>query len=217
MIELLRRLLIRPALFTELVLTSLLANVLALATPLFVIQVLNRYVANGVDATLMTLATGALIAVVLEFAFRQVRNRLARGVSVKPDEQISLAGFGVLTNAKAGLLERLPPGQQREIITGIDNIKTAYNANNITAVLDLPFALLFLGVLFLLSTTLGMIVSLRRKHEVIYLLAPIVYLSVTLAPFHVQARYSMAAQVFQLVFVAIAIEWLLPQKNGASG
>ena len=123
MIELFRRLLIRPALFTELVLASLLANVLALATPLFVIQVLNRYVANGVDATLMTLASGTLIAVVLEFGFRQVRNKLAKGVSAKPDEQLSLAGFGVLTNAKAGLLERLPPGQQREIMNGIDNIK----------------------------------------------------------------------------------------------
>ena len=91
MIELFRRLLIRPALFTELVLASLLANILALATPLFVIQVLNRYVANGVDATLMTLATGALIAVVLEFGFRQVRNRLAKGVSIRPDEQLSQA------------------------------------------------------------------------------------------------------------------------------
>jgi len=38
---------------------------LALAPPLFVIQVLNRYVAHGVDATLLTLTTGVLIAIAL--------------------------------------------------------------------------------------------------------------------------------------------------------
>jgi ATP-binding cassette subfamily C protein LapB len=67
MLELLRRLAIRPGLTTELIGASLFANMLALATPLFVILVLNRYVAHGVDATLMTLSTGALIAIALEF------------------------------------------------------------------------------------------------------------------------------------------------------
>ncbi len=159
MLELLRRLLVRPVLLTELILASCFANILALAAPLFVIQVLNRYVAHGVGETLMTLTIGAVIAVVLEFAFRQVRNRLARGVSVRPDEQITLAGFGILTHGRAGSLERLPPGQQREIMTGIDNIRNAYSATNIATVLDLPFALLFLGVLFLLAPTLGMIAA----------------------------------------------------------
>ena len=79
--ELLRRLLIRPGLTLELVLASLFANVLALAPSLFVIQVLNRYVANGVDSTLMTLTIGVAIAIAFEFSFRQVRNRLAVSVS----------------------------------------------------------------------------------------------------------------------------------------
>ena len=158
--ELLRRLLIRPGLTLELVLASLFANVLALAPSLFVIQVLNRYVANGVDSTLMTLTIGVAIAIALEFSFRQVRNRLAKGISAKQDEQIALASFGVLATAKAGSIERLPPGQQREIIAGIDNIRNAYGAANISSVLDLPFALLFLGVLYLLTPELGIIATL---------------------------------------------------------
>lgn len=157
--ELLHRLSLRPGLSAELILASLFANVLALAPPIFVILVLNRYVAHGVDSTLMTLTIGVLIAVALEFAFRQVRNRLAKGISAGPDEQIALAGFGVLATAKAGALDRLPPGQQREIMNGIDNIRNAYGAANISTVLDLPFALLFLGVLYLLSPLLGLIAT----------------------------------------------------------
>ena len=53
--ELFARLAARPGLTAEMIAASLLANVLALATPLFVIQVLNRYIAQGVDATLATL------------------------------------------------------------------------------------------------------------------------------------------------------------------
>jgi ATP-binding cassette, subfamily C, bacterial LapB len=157
--ELLRRLSLRPILTFELILASLFANLLALAPPIFVIQVLNRYVANGVNSTLMTLTIGVAIAIALEFSFRQVRNRLAKGVSSKPDEQLSLAAFGVLATAKAGALDRMPPGQQREIMGGLDNIRNAYGAANISTILDLPFALLFLGVLYLLTPQLGMIAT----------------------------------------------------------
>ena len=158
--ELLRRLMIQPGLTFELVLASLFANVLALAPSLFVIQVLNRYVANGINSTLVTLTTGVVIAIILEFAFRQVRNRLAKGISRMQDEEISRASFHVLATAKAGSIERLPPGQQREIMSGIDNIRNAYGAANISSVLDLPFALLFLGVLYLLTPELGIIATL---------------------------------------------------------
>ena len=150
----------RPGLTFELVLASLFANLLALAPPLFVIQVLNRYVAHGVNSTLMTLTSGVAIAIALEFSFRQVRNRLAKGISEKPDEQIAQTSFNVLATAKATALDRLPPGQQQEIMNGIDNIRNAYGAANISTVLDLPFALLFLGVLYLLSPILGIIATI---------------------------------------------------------
>ena len=58
---------------------------MAMASPLFVMQVLNRYVGQGVDATLITLTSGVLLAVLFEFALRQSRMALARGVSVGPD------------------------------------------------------------------------------------------------------------------------------------
>ena len=100
--ELLARLKSRPAIFSEMIAASLLANILALATPLFVIQVLNRYIAHGVDATLATLAIGTVIAILLEFGFRQVRLRLAADlapVSTAKAELVSSRLKGALTLA----------------------------------------------------------------------------------------------------------------------
>ena len=157
--EFFRRLFIRPGLAVEIGVASLFANILALASPLFVIQVLNRYVAHGVDATLVTLTSGVLLAIALEFAFRKIRMRLARAVSAGPDHEVASAGFNVLLKIKASALERIPQGQRQQIISATSSIEKAFGAGNIGAVFDVPFALLFVGVLFLLSPALSGIVA----------------------------------------------------------
>lgn len=158
--ELFRRLTLNPALSIEIGVASLFANVLALATPLFVIQVLNRYVAQGVDATLLTLTVGAVLAILFEFLFRQIRISLARGVSEKSNAEISLAGYGVLLKSKAVVLDRIPIGQRQQIMASTQKAETAYSAANIATLFDVPFSLLFVGVLYLLSPVLAGIVCL---------------------------------------------------------
>ena len=157
--ELIRRLFLRPMIATELIIASAFISVLALASPLFVMQVLNRYVSQGVDATLVTLVMGVLIAIGLEFAMRQARLRLARGVNVIPDEAAAFAGFGVLSRARMSSLEKVPPEARREIVNGVSTLETAYNANNIATVLDVPFSLIFIFVLYLIEPTIAYIAT----------------------------------------------------------
>ncbi len=157
--ELLRRLFSRPGLAVLLILAALFSNILALAPSLFVIQVLNRYLAHGVDATLATLAAGAIIAVLLEMGFRRVRIHMARGFSTHQDERLALAGYDVLSTASVGALATIPKGQRRNMVLGADTIRAAYSAANINAILDLPFALLFIGIIYLLSPTLATIAA----------------------------------------------------------
>lgn len=156
--ELFARLKTRPAIFAEIAAASLLANMLALASPLFVIQVLNRYVAHGVDATLATLAIGTIVAIVLEFGFRQVRLRLATFVNKPYDEGLTQSAFNVLTGAKCAAADALHPGLRQQVINGADTVQAAYSAQNVAALFDVPFAMVFVFALFLLSPTLAVIV-----------------------------------------------------------
>ncbi len=149
--ELLSRLASRPGIAAELLAASLLVNTLALASPLFVIQVLNRYVAYGVDATLQTLTVGVVLAVTLEFAFRQVRHRLAAGIAVKRDQALTDTAFATLSGTPLSDLDRVPADLRPELLAGTERVQAAYNAPNLVAVLDVPFALLFVAVLALLS------------------------------------------------------------------
>jgi len=153
--EFFQRMVSHPFIASELLLASLFANFLALASPLFVVQVLNRYVAYGVDATLATLTFGVLAAIILEMGFRQARLMLASSMLEPRDEERAIGTYGIMISAKTQALEKIPPGPRREVVAGLTTIESTYNAPNITTILDLPFALIFVLALFLLNPVLG--------------------------------------------------------------
>ena len=158
--ELMRRLSAHPFITGELLAASFFANLLALASSLFVIQVLQRYVSYGVDSTLATLTLGVIAAIVLEFIFRQVRLVLVSEHLSEADERWAIGAFGIMTTAKISALESLPAGKRREILRGLDQVETTYNGANISTLMDIPFAFLFLLALTLLNTTLGAVAFL---------------------------------------------------------
>ena len=158
MIELLNRLRRKPGQSAMMVLASILINVLGLASSLYVIQVLNRYVSHGVDSTLITLTVGVVAAIMFELGFRWSRMRLAASASGEPDYNLGVGAFGVLTTAKLAALEKLPAGERREALAGIEQVEAGYAAPNLTAWLDLPFALLYVAAIYLFSPVLALIV-----------------------------------------------------------
>jgi ATP-binding cassette, subfamily C, bacterial LapB len=157
--EFIARLKRNPKLSGKLITAALLSNLLALASPLFVMQVLNRYVSHGVDSTLATLSFGTLAAVVMEFFFRRVRHRMADDLNTHANEEVRLAGFSVLAHGKISTLEQIPAGKRREIVSGATDVESIYSSTNINIILDLPFSILFLFILYLLSPLLSLIAS----------------------------------------------------------
>lgn len=153
--ELFKRLKAYPAVTVELLSASFFANVLALASPLFVIQVLNRYVSHGVDATLYTLTIGVLIAIAFEASFRQIRLSIADALSQPFDNANAGGTYAMLTTARVDALTQIPSGQRRELSAAPDAVQQAYAAPNLVAYLDLPFAAVFLFALALLSAPLA--------------------------------------------------------------
>ncbi len=158
--ELLRRLFLHPFLAFEIILASFFINVLSLASPIFVIQVLNRYVGYGFDGTLVTLTVGMLIAGVMSHGFTTVRIRLASAVNVQSDRELASSVLNTLTRARLGVLGRIPPARIHELMGGVQTVQGGYDASVICSVLDMPFFLLFVGAVFFLSPLLALITLL---------------------------------------------------------
>ncbi|MBU0676426.1 MAG: ATP-binding cassette domain-containing protein [Proteobacteria bacterium] len=152
-----RRLAQRPLLTFEVVLATLFITILSLASPLFVIQILNRFVTYGFSGTLITLTLGMLVAVVLQFVLRVIRTRLAALISIRPDLNLAQRLLNTLTRSKSLPLSNIPKPRLHEVANALQQIRNAYNAAGITAILDAPFGLLFVGAAFYLSPVLALI------------------------------------------------------------
>jgi len=135
-------------------------NLLALISAVYVILILNRYVGYGLDSTLFTLTTGAILVVVFEFAFRMARMRLARGLAAPRDLQTADKTFESLLAARTEALDHLPIGLKREVMGSLASIQQAYNPPNLVALMDVPFVIVFLVALYLLSPLLALLATL---------------------------------------------------------
>jgi len=143
----------------ELLVASLFINVLGLTPPLFFILVFNRYVSSGFDGTLITLTVGMVLALALKFLFGLARNRLAEEVSGERDPQRMAHAFQVLVRARIAALARLPRTQVMEAVQAPQVSQSACSPQNIAAVLDAPFAILSVILVFMLSLALGLVTA----------------------------------------------------------
>lgn len=158
--ELLRRLSLCTRVAWEILAASFLYNLMSLASSIYVILVLNRYIGYGFDGTLYTLTLGVLIASGLGFAFGEVRNRLCAVVSQGPDEDLAERTLAALARARLVDLNRLPVGRHQEMLGALQQVQGAFASANIAAALDAPFTMLFLFVIALISPWLMLVTFL---------------------------------------------------------
>ena len=152
----LKRIFLDRALFFKILVASFLVNLLALATPIYVIQVLQRYIAYGVISTLITLFFGIIFIVIFEFFFKNIRHRMARQYelgNIVYTNQI----LNKLVSIKTQIYEVSKKFRNDIINHHITNIQSTFSATNIVSIVDVPFTLIFLLALFLIHYQLGLI------------------------------------------------------------
>jgi ATP-binding cassette subfamily C protein LapB len=127
-----------------------LVNVFALAFPLFSMNVYDRVVPNRAIETLWALAVGVLLMLGADLVLRKLRSRFVDEASARIDVQISAR----LMEKVLGLrLEARPEsvGSFAQNLRGFEQVRDFIASGTVTALIDLPFALLFIGVLAWLS------------------------------------------------------------------
>lgn len=140
-----------PSLAIELTACSFFINFLALASSLYSIQVLNRYLSLGIDATLITLTFGALIAIGFEFSLRHVRLKQNDWLCNRADDELANKALDALTKSEFSALEAIAVNTRREALSSLNVIQQCFGAQNLAGLMDAPFAALFLLVLYFLS------------------------------------------------------------------
>ena len=159
MYEIFNRLKSNPNLFAKIIVASFFVNILALATPIYVIQVLQRYVAYGVTSTLVTLVAGIVFVTIFEFFFRNIRHRMTR----ETDSANALLADKVMKKIVSirSSFYLLQKNFRPDIVTkNLNTVQNTCNANTTLTLIDVPFVLIFLIALFLIHYQLGIIASI---------------------------------------------------------
>ena len=143
-------------LFFKIIFASLLVNLLALATPIYVIQVLQRYIAYGVVSTLITLFFGIIFIVIFEFFFKNIRHRMTRQYELE-NVIYSNQILNKLVTIKTQIYEVSKNIKNNIINHHLVTIQNTYTASNILTIIDVPFTLIFLLALFLIHYQVGLI------------------------------------------------------------
>ncbi|QEP44316.1 ATP-binding cassette domain-containing protein [Ectothiorhodospiraceae bacterium BW-2] len=155
-----QRLLAHPWLTLQLLLASLFIALLALASPLYIIQVLNRYLSYGIDATLITLTVGVILAILMEQLFRRIRHSLAQESGHEPSRELLQRLMATLQQSRHSDLQQLLRQQSLPPLQLLEQLESYYSATHLTTLIDIPFSLLFIAVLALLSPLLALIALL---------------------------------------------------------
>lgn len=127
---------------------SFILNILALATPLFVMAVYDKVVSTGSLTTLAFFSVGVTIAICCDLILRYVRSKILAFIGARLDNIVGLAIFHKILFLPPALTERATVGAQVARIKDFETIRDFFTGPMALTLLELPFVLIFVAVIF---------------------------------------------------------------------
>ena len=142
--------------YGHIALAAFLTNMLALATPLFIMSVYDRVVPNGAIPSLIALSIGMGLAIVFDFMLRMVRSRMI-DVTGKTVDVVLAAN--IFEHVMAVKMAKRPSsvGIVANQLRDFDSVREFFTSGSVVSATDLIFAVLFVGVLFVIAGPLAWI------------------------------------------------------------
>lgn len=131
-------------------LAALLVNVFALASSVFSMIVYDRVIPNNATDTLVALLIGVAIIFVSDFAIRTLRGYFLDLASAKADAAIADSLFEHMLDAKLQS-RRGSSGAVASMMKEFESIRDFLTSATLTTFIDIPFAILFLFVIWLIG------------------------------------------------------------------
>lgn len=135
------------SLYQDVFSASLLINLFVLATPLFTMNVYDRVIPNNAMETLHVFAIGVILVYLLDVFLKFTRTHLLEKAAKKSDVIISSILFEKVLGLKMANVPR-SVGSFASSLKDFDSIRSFLTNTTMTALIDLPFSMLFLAVIF---------------------------------------------------------------------
>lgn len=136
--------------YRDVLIASLLINLFAVAAPLFTRLVYDKVVPNLAFETLWVLASGIFVVFLFDFILKSLRNYFIDVAGKKSDILISSKLFSKVMGIR---MESKPPsvGAFARHLQEFESIREFFTSATVSALIDLPFAILFLVIIWLMA------------------------------------------------------------------
>ena len=142
--------------YGDVMLASVVANVLALASMTFSMQVYDRVIPAQSEPTLWVLFGGVVIAICFEFAMRLARTRISDMIGKRADLRISDRVFGHALRIRSDAQSK-STGSFISQLRELEQVREMITSTTLSAIADLPFFVLFLFVLWYVGGAMALV------------------------------------------------------------
>ena len=142
--------------YRDVLLASLVISLFAIASPLFVMNVYDRVVPNNAVDTLWVLAAGISVVLLFDFVLKQVRSHFIDLAGKKSDLLLSAQIFERVMSLRMAARPNSVGAFSRHL-QEFDSVREFITSASVTALIDIPLSIIFLGVVALVAGWIAVI------------------------------------------------------------
>lgn len=142
----------------DVIIASLFANVLAVMTSLFALQVYDRVIPSQSEATLWVLAIGVAVSIFFEALLRLSRAKLVDAVGKDTEVDISRVLFRRIVCMRLDG-RSVKPASMVQIVREFSAVKEFFTTSSVGVVADLPFAFVFLVLIYFIAGQVAWLIA----------------------------------------------------------
>ena len=151
-----RAMLARKDVLNAATVATIVANIITLATSLYSMQIYDRVIPRAGYSTLGVLTVGVIVALMLDFALRTTRALMVEREAARIDHDVSEYFFAraqaIRLDARTGGV-----GTMAAQLRGLEQVRALMSSGSLFLLADLPFALFFVVIIFLLGGSLALV------------------------------------------------------------
>ena len=141
----------------DVLLASLAIQLMALATPIFTQIVIDKVIVHQTVSTLVVIGVALSVFIVFTAVMTGVRQYLVLHTGNRIDAVLGLHVFEHLFRLPARYFEHRPTGVLVARVQGVETIREFLSSAAVMLVLDVPFLLIFLAIMFYYSAALTLV------------------------------------------------------------
>jgi subfamily B ATP-binding cassette protein HlyB/CyaB len=145
------------AIWRDVLLASLVIQLLALATPVFTQIVIDKVIVHHTMSTLAVIGIALGVFIIFTAVMSWVRQFLVLHTGNRIDAVLGSQVFEHLFRLPPRYFEHRPTGVLVARVHGVETIREFLSSAAVTLILDVPFLLIFLAIMFYYSVTLTLI------------------------------------------------------------